>query len=527
MVEQRSLITTSAAFELGAAIDGIELPFATSDTIILPAGTTDITASLPATAQFHVDGPHFPAFGSDIAADAALALAALNAEARGGQGPNGKPSLTIDEAGVQIGRDNQTWNGRTLGQAAEVTYAFRSSAPASMPEGTNGFSRFNAAQLEQTEIALQAWADVADITFTRVDDGDGYSNDAQMLLANYDEGAEAAAAFAYFPGRDEGGDAWFNISQWANQAPDNLNYGATTLVHEIGHALGLNHPGDYNAGNGAPTYAKDAEYYEDTRQYSVMSYWSERNTGGNNGGYYSSAPLLDDIAAIQRLYGANTETRSGDTIYGFSSNTGRDYLTAKTGSSPLVFAAWDNGGIDVFNFSGYTRAQTIDLNDGHFSNVGGLIGNVSIAQGVVIERAYGGAGADTIIGNEAGNLLHGNAGNDRIVGGRGGDDMYGGSGADVFVFDALLESHAGNQDRIRDFATGIDKIDLSMIDADSRRAGDQAFSAVSAFTGAAGQAVFSYADGITTISLDGNGDRAADFLLKVYGQVDTLSDMIF
>ena len=37
-----------------------------------------------------------------------------------------------------------------------------------------------------------------------------------------------------------------------------------------------------------------------------MSYWSETNTGGNFKGSYASSPLLDDIAAIQRLYGVNT-----------------------------------------------------------------------------------------------------------------------------------------------------------------------------------------------------------------------------
>src|SRR4029079_3747180 len=123
---------------------------------------------------------------------------------------------------------------------------------------------------------------------------------------------------------------------------------------EIGHAIGLSHPGAYNAGDGKTfTYADAAEYHEDSRPYTVMRYFSETNTGGNFGGRYPAAPMLDDIAGAQLEYGANMSTRTGDTTYGFNSNADRSWYWASSGNSRVVFAVWDAGGNDTFDFSGY------------------------------------------------------------------------------------------------------------------------------------------------------------------------------
>lgn len=347
----------------------------------------------------------------------------LNVDQRGGGLTSDKTSLTPGAAGGQLTRSSSGW-----GMGTTVTFAFRSSAPGTMPSDTTGFTRFTDIQIAATLLALKSWSDVANIIFQRVSDGDGYSNDATILFGDYTSGSAGAAAFGYFPGtrasNSLAGDVWVNGSLTNNQSPALLNYGQQTLVHEIGHAIGLSHPSPYNAAEGVTiTYANDASYYEDSRQYTVMSYFSEANTGGSFGGRYSSAPLLDDIVAAQRLYGANMASRTGDTVYGFNSNAGQAWFSATIATSPVIFAVWDAGGNDTFDFSGYTQSSTIDLRQGNFSSVGGLTGNVSIAIGAVIENAIGGSGNDTIYGNSADNVITGGLGNDTIDGGLGSDTV--------------------------------------------------------------------------------------------------------
>ena len=224
-----------------------------------------------------------------------------------------------------------------------------------------------------------------------------------------------------------------NPATWPELQDANLVYGARglyTFLHEIGHALGLSHPGTYNAGDGS-TYENSAEYFQDTLQYTLMSYWPANsfNLATNHLGSFAATPLLHDIAAIQAKYGADFTTRAGDTVYGFNSTAGRTAFNFNVNKNPVI-AIWDGGGIDTLDCSGFAQNQLIDLRSGFYSNIGALTNNVAIAYNCVIENAIGGIGADNLQGNTTDNRLEGGAGSDTILGESGNDVLIGGGGVD-------------------------------------------------------------------------------------------------
>ncbi|MGF6208058.1 serralysin family metalloprotease [Pseudomonas frederiksbergensis] len=438
---------------------------------------------------------------------------------------NGKPSFTADQAADQILRKGASWHDQNADGKIDLSYTFLTSKPANYNPALGTFGEFSAQQKAQAVLAMQSWSDVANVTFSEGKGGDGH-----MTFGNYSNNT-GGAAFAYLPqGSQYDGQSWYMINDQyqVNKTPDTNNYGRQTLTHEIGHTLGLSHPGVYNAGNGNPTY-NDVTYAQDTRGYSLMSYWSESNTHQNfskdGSGAYASAPLMDDIVAVQKLYGANLDTRASDTVYGFNSNAERDFYSATSAASKVVFSVWDGGGNDTLDFSGFSQNQKINLNEGSFSDVGGLVGNVSIAHGVTLENAIGGSGNDLLIGNAAANSLEGGAGNDIIYGAGGGDSLWGGAGADTFVFGAASDSTMTAPDWIMDFTSGQDKIDLSGIA--EFVSGNATLNFVSGFTGHAGDAILTWfaETNQTSLMVDLTGHGAVDFAVGMVGQA-AVSDIV-
>ena len=282
--------------------------------------------------------------------------------------------------------------------------------------------------------AFQVWEDVADIEFQQVTG----ATQALITIDNEDSGAYASTQ------ADIDGNiisSFINVDKnWAGGADTLNSYTFQTWIHEIGHAIGLGHGGQYN---GSADYGTDNHYTNDTWAHTVMSYFSQGEAGFGTSRFVMSAQVADIVAA-QTLYGVNTTTRGGDTVYGFNTTEDQDGVFDFQGwqdsnISPPSFAIYDTGGIDTFDLSGYGMTQTISLIVETWSSVGGIVNGVAIGRGSVIENAVGGTGNDTIFGNDVDNVLDGNGGNNTIDGGEGIDTLVFSAAADFdeLVFDDL------------------------------------------------------------------------------------------
>lgn len=241
----------------------------------------------------------------------------------------------------------------------------------------------------------------------------------------------------------------FNRDYSSSVTPGSIMF--ETLVHELGHGLGLAHPHD---GGYDVTVLGQAQIFPGVTNawntgtnglnqsiWSVMSYnggW----TGSPSASYdYGCAltPMALDIAALQSMYGANTTTALDNNTY---------MLPTAAGSNVGWACIWDCGGTDTISNAGSSVAAVINLNEAPLTgqNAGGYVswdksvpGGYTIANGVTIENAIGGDGNDLLTGNGVNNTLTGGIGADTLMGGTGTDTLYGGAGSDVFIFSSLSE----------------------------------------------------------------------------------------
>ena len=305
------------------------------------------------------------------------------------------------------------------------------------PTSNDKIWEFTDDQKDDVREALGAFSDVINVHFHEITETSDTVGTFRFGMTDHALfGNTNAAGWASGPGGAAGGDIW--IANYDTNDPNAYaaahdmspgTVGALTLLHEIGHGLGLKHTFEH------PVVDRSLE----SNTYTLMSYEAPAEAWYGAGNWaISHTPMILDIEALQFLYGAQTHNETA-TTYDWDETI------------PYAGAIWDSGGEDVLDLSNFSTDTLINLNPGTSStipfnynnSVWTLDDNLGIPTGVVIENVKTGSGDDLIVGNAESNEITTGAGSDKVV-------LRAGDGG----------SNLADADKITDFSNGTDMLGL-------------------------------------------------------------------
>lgn len=350
--------------------------------------------------------------------------------------------------------DSLIWGCGWTGIGTPIRYWYGSGF---VPAADSSIGQFTGAAWGNTAksafaTAMDQYSAVSNLIFTEAQSGSAEDADIVWWLAP--QSAMGAGAL----GMHEVPDAswtpiygYFNYQHPSWQYLSEGQYGYITVIHELGHGMGLAHPHDEGGEGDATKFPGVTSPWSAGTNglnqgiWTTMSYndgWNKQPGSSYDYGWQGTL-MAFDIAALQTLYGANNSTATGNNTY---------QLPETLGTGTYWECIWDAGGTDTLSNAGSARASTINLNaapltgvnaGGYVSWIPGIPGGFSIANGVVIENAIGGLANDVLVGNAAANTLDGGTGADSMTGGAGNDTYYVDN-----ALDKLIELSNGGLDSV-------------------------------------------------------------------------------
>lgn len=218
-------------------------------------------------------------------------------------------------------------------------------------------------------------------------------------------------------------------------------------------------------------------------------------------------------------------TEKRDSIYG---GKGNDNISGGKGDDKI----YGGEGNDVINGNeGNDYILGGEGDDSIYGDEGddvirGHQGNDHILGGNGDDRIYGNEGDDVIFGDQGNDVIDGGAGDDILIGDIGSDNLSGGSGNDVFVYSNIDDSMFDSPDKIIDFETGRDKIDISALKLINGEIIE--IKQVNQFSYPKNEMIVHYnqAENLTSLMLDHNGNGEADFLIEIIGEINPIVDIV-